>query len=126
MATVKVKTTGVIFDKARREGQLKAGIAAGTKKLLPRVERVVIQKLNFKNATGRYERSISSKTLENGGGVVRSTDSIKRKTFLETGKRSGVKTKRKGNYAWRAGKSFVRSEQKRGYYQEEIARRLRD
>jgi hypothetical protein len=125
MATVKVKTTGVIFDKARREGVLKAGIAAGTKKLLPKVERVVTQKLNFKNATGRYERSISSKVYDSGLGVVRSTDKIKRKTFLESGVRNGVKTRRKGNYAWRAGKSFVRSEQKQGYYQEEIARRLR-
>jgi hypothetical protein len=124
VATVKVKTTGVIFDKARREGVLKAGIAAGTKKLLPKVERVVIQKLNFKNATGRYERSISSKVYDSGLGVVRSTDKIKRKTFLETGVRSGVKTKRKGSYAWRAGKSFVRSEQKQGYYENEIARRL--
>ena len=121
MSNVTVKTSGVIFDKARREGVLKQGIAAGTKKLLPRVEATVKMRTP---GTGTYRRSIVSKTYDSGAGVVKSNDTRKLREWLETGRRRGVKTRRKGAYAWRAGKSFVRSEQKQGYYEAEIARRL--
>lgn len=126
MANVKINTRGPIFDRARREGLLKAGIREGTEKLLPRVHAAVVGKLDssLKNPTGRYRRTIQAKTFESGVGVVNSSDTRKLKTWLETGRRSGVKTKRKGAYAWRAGKALAKSENKAGYYEAVIARRL--
>lgn len=126
MGSVKVKTNGPLFDQARRNGLLQQGIKAGTQKLLPRVEQAVLSKLDssLKKPTGRYRRTIKSKVYDSGTGVVKSDDNRKLKTWLETGRRKGVKTRRVGAYAWRAGKRLAAAENKQGYYEAEIARRL--
>jgi hypothetical protein len=73
---------------------------------------------------GPYIISLRYRTYPTGAGVVNSRDPRKLKTWLETGKRKGVKTKRKGAYAWRAGKKFAAAENKAGYFESEIASRL--
>lgn len=127
MATnVKVKTAGPLFDKARREGLLREGVKAGTKKLLPRVQDAVTGKLDssLKAPTGRYRRTITSKIYDSGTGVVKSKDKRQIKTWLETRRRGGQRLG-KGAWAWRAGKRLAATENKAGYFEAEIARRLR-
>lgn len=125
-SNIRVIKRGPIFDDARRKGLLEQGMRAGTEKLLPRVRRAVTDKLHSTSGidTGRYLHSIGDKVYASGAGVVRSDDPRKLKTWIETGKRRGVKTARKGSYAWRAGKALARSENKAGYYEAEVAKVL--
>lgn len=122
MASVKIKTTGPLFQ-STAPAVLDAGIRAGLEKLLPRVEATVRLKTP---GAGTYRRTILGKVKGTGSGfgVVASTDPRKLRTWLETGKRRGVKTARKGAYAWRAGKTMAKNENKAGYFEEEIAKRL--
>lgn len=119
---VRITKTGPLFDEAKRRGLLNKGIANGTRKLLPRVEAAVQAKAP--KQSGTFAASVTGRTYPNGMGVVRSRDSRKLKTWLETGRRRGVKTKRKGAYAFRAGKRVAQTENKQGYYAAEIARLL--
>jgi hypothetical protein len=134
MATVKVVTKGPLFDQARREGVLNKGIANGTKKLLPKVQQVVQAKLDKSLAppeeSGRFRRSIITQMYPSGTGVVKSNDRRKIRTWLETRRRGdsrrgqAVNKLGRGAYMFRAGKTFAKNEQKRGYYEEEIAKAL--
>lgn len=100
---------------------------AGTKKLLPKVEEVVRAKLLGSGIpNGPYVRSVSSKAYQTGTGVVKSSDKRKIREWLETGRRRGVKTARKGSYGWRAGRTAAKSAIKAGFYEPEFAKYLRD
>lgn len=134
MASIKVKTTGPIFDAARRRGLLEEGIREGTRKLLPRVQEVVQRKLDSSlkppEESGRFRRSIVTRLYKSGTGTVTSNDRRKIRTWLEARVRGDTRkgqTRQKlgrGAYMFRAGKTFVKKEQKAGYYEAEIARRL--
>lgn len=126
MSTVKVTLSERIKEWSRtnpkglREGQVAAG-----KKYAPRVVSTVQNKLRSKLKSDRtYSRTISSKVYDSGTVVVRSTDTIKRKNWLETKRRNGVKTAGKGTYAWRDGKREAKGLMKSGEYEAEIAKRL--
>lgn len=126
MANVKVTVKGPLFDAARNQGVLNKGIRNGTLKLAPRVQAEVKRKLLASGVpSGRYANSITTKVYDSGFGVVKSDDPRKLRTWLETGRRRGVKTRRKGAYAWRAGKNLAKAENKAGYYEAEIAAVLR-
>lgn len=127
MANVTVRTRGLIFDEARRRGVLQQGIRAGTQKLIPRVVDAVQGKLDssLKEPTGKFRSGIKGQVYASGFGVVKSTDPRRRKTWIERRTRGGVRLG-KGSYAFRAGKKVAREANKQGFYQAEIARRLRD
>lgn len=98
---------------------------AGMAKLMPRVEEAVRAKFQASGVpSGRFTGSIHSTVLAGGGGVVASRDTRPLKTWLETGRRRGVKTKRRGAYGWRAGKKVAKDLNKQGFFADEIARRL--
>lgn len=118
---VKIKLEGPVFDEARRKGLLREGIREGTKALMPRIEATVKLKTP---GTGRYRRSIKSKVYDSGAGLIHSDDPRRLKTWLETGRRRGVKTARKGAYAYQAGRRQANSLKKQGFYEDHIVRRL--
>ena len=121
-ASVKIKTSGPLFDAARNQGVLNKGIRNGTNKLVPKVHAEVRRKLAASGVPpGRHSGSITSRVYESGFGVVKSNDPRKLKEWLETGRRRGVKTRRKGAYYWRAGKTLAKTANKSGVYLDEIA-----
>ena len=124
MSSVKVRTVGPLFDAARREGALDAGIDAGLRRLVPQVEARTREKFSASGIpAGRFLASIQGEVRE-GIGNVSSSDPRRLRTWLETGRRRGVKTRRKGAYGWRAGKKVAKDLNKQGFFAEEIARRL--
>jgi hypothetical protein len=129
MAAIKV-VTNARLNRWKANGDIanvRKATAAGTRKLLPKIEETVRQKLISSGIpAGQYTRSITSKAYDSGTGVVKSNDPRKLREWLETGRRRGVKTKRKGSYGWRAGKTAARSAIKAGFYEPEFARYLRD
>lgn len=127
MSRVTVKTSGIIFDEARRRGVLQQGIKAGTEKLLPQVIDAVQGKLrsSLKEPTGRYEASVRGRVYDTGTGVVKSTDTRRINTWIERRTRGGTRLG-KGAWAFRAGKKVAREANKAGFYHDEIVRRLRD
>ena len=122
---VTIKTQGPIFDEARREGLLEAGIAAGMKELVARVEATTKSKvLGSGIPSGPFVRSIKGEVKKPANvGVIRSDDTRPIRTWLERGTRRGVKLrKQSGGFA--AGKNQARTLNKQGFFEDEIAKRL--
>lgn len=122
MSNVKVSLSPRLQEWGRGNPKgLREGTVAGSKKLAPRVEAEVRTRLFI--GSGAYRKTVTSKVYASGMAVIHSTDKIKRKTWLESGRRKGVKLW-KGTGAWAAGKRLAKSENKAGYYEREIASRL--
>lgn len=124
--SVKIETTGILFDRARAEGVLNKAIQKGTKELLPDVQDVIQAKLHrsLKEPTGDFQGSIKGKVYKSGTGVVKSHDNRRLKTWIERRTRGG-KRLGTGAYAFRAGKTFVKKANKNGYYAPFIAAELK-
>lgn len=107
-------------------GKVQRATIEGTRKLLPQVENTVKAKLDksLKTPTGKYRASITSKVGSMGGGVVKSNDTRDMKTWIEARTRGGKKLGT-GAYAWRAGKTFARNANKKGFYHEPLEQALK-
>lgn len=127
MANVKIVTNARLNRwKANGDAEnVRKATVAGTSKLLPKVQDVVRQKLLSSGIpSGKYVNSLGHKVYQTGTGVVKSNDKRKLREWLETGRRKGVKTKRKGSYGWRDGKKAAKSAIKAGFYEPEFKRYL--
>lgn len=83
-------------------------------------------RLNTPQVTSSYARSLETIVWQDNRGVsVRSTDTIKRKTWLERGTRNGVKLAR-GYRMWEKGKRKARQARDLGTFEEAVARALND
>lgn len=115
-----VKFRGPLFDSPGPA--LRKACGPGLSKLGAQIEATVL--LNTPSQTGSYKRSIQSKVWQGNTGVsVKSTDRIKRKTWLERGTRRGVKYST-ANRMWAKGKSKAVSIRKQGLFEADIAREL--
>ena len=115
-----VRFRGPIFDNPG-PAMLKAA-GPGLKKLGAQIEATV--RLNTPTDTGGYARSIKTQLWNGNRGVsVKSTDTKRRRTWLERGTRGGQKIS-KANRMWAKGKAKARESNKQGLLADDIARAL--
>lgn len=96
-------------DMVRR---LHAAIDEGILDLAQQGERYLKDELRgaFRVSTGRYVGSIESARKGGLRAGIHSSDKLRRKTFLESGYRRGVKTRRKGGWYFRHTYTRLRRE----------------
>lgn len=119
-----VKFSGPLFNAPKQT------IQAANKKSLSTVGTQIAATIKLKTPknTGQFAGSIDRKVWSGANGVSVSATyrGPKIRTWLETGKRKGVKTQRKGSYMFRAGKTKAKSIDYQAIVGAEIARMLND
>ncbi len=117
-----VKFSGPLFDAPR------ATIRTANRKALSTVGTQISATIKLKTPrdTGRFVAAIEREVWRNANGVTVKADysGPKIRTWLETGKRNGVKTQRKGSYMFRAGKTKAKQINYQSIVGAEIAKLL--
>lgn len=123
MPTTNVHFNGKLFtapEQAFRKGKTAGLSSAGTQ-----IEATI--KLKTPKRTGAFAAGIKREVWSNANGVSIAAKYPKKiRTWLETGKRRGVKTKRKGAYMFKAGKAKAKSLDYQRIIGNEIAKALND
>ena len=115
-----VRFRGPIFENPGPAMRKASG--PGLRKLGAQIEATVL--LNSPSKTGGYKRTIKTIVWNDNRGVsVKSTDTRRRKTWLERGTRRGAKLST-ANRMWAKGKAKARQSNKQGLLAADIARGL--
>lgn len=111
-----VEISGPLFD-GDTTRRVHAAVDRGLLDLAEQGERYLKDELRgaLRVQTGRYVGSIEAGRKASLSAGVRSVDTLRRKTFLETGRRNGVKTRRKGGWYFRHTATRLQREDPTGF-----------